>query len=81
MNKIILEIAKELGKAFIVGVGVQAAAITGAHLKKRLGPSDDKKTDPDADVRAENERLKAEVERLRSELAAREPFQATTPRD
>jgi hypothetical protein len=75
VGKVIVEVGRALGKAFIAGVGLEVARVAGMHLRKNLGPKDkddDERDDKDK-VREENERLKAEVTKLKEELAQRKP--------
>lgn len=71
VGKVVLEIAKALGKAVIAGVGVELARVASGHVQKRFGPKKDDKKPEDMtpeELRRENERLKAEVEALKERL-------------
>lgn len=68
IGKVLLEIAKALGKAVIAGVGVELARVASGHVQKRFGPKKDDKEPEDMtpeELRKENERLRAEVEELK----------------
>lgn len=81
VGKIIVEIGKALGKAVIAGVGLELARVASGHVRKRFGPKDDAKKNDEkkrdeqkpltaeeqlAKVKAENEELRAELERIKS---------------
>lgn len=71
VGKVLLEIAKALGKAVIAGVGVELARVASGHVQRRFGPKDDAKKAEDMtpeELREENARLKAEVEDLKQRL-------------
>ena len=73
VGKVVLEIAKALGKAVIAGVGVELARVASGHVQKRFGPKKDDKKPEDMtpeELRRENERLKAEVEALKERLGS-----------
>lgn len=67
-GRVLLEIAKALGKAVIAGVGVELARVASGHVQKRFGPKKDEKKPEEMtpeELRKENERLRAEVEELK----------------
>lgn len=73
VGKVLLEIAKALGKAVIAGVGVELARVASGHVQKRFGPKtgkDEKKPEEmtPEELKKENERLRAEVEELKERL-------------
>lgn len=72
VGKVLLEIAKTLGKAVIAGVGVELARVASGHVQKRFGPKKDDKKKPEEmtpeELKKENERLRAEVEELKERL-------------
>ena len=73
VGKVVIEIAKALGKAVIAGVGVELARVASGHVQKRFGPKKDDKKPEDMtpeELRRENERLKAEVEELKDRLGS-----------
>lgn len=73
IGKVLLEIAKALGKAVIAGVGVELARVASGHVQKRFGPKKDDKKPKEMtpeELREENERLRAEVEDLKSRMGA-----------
>ena len=84
IGKILLEVGKALGKAVIAGVGLELARAATGHVKKAVGPKDDKDVskDPpkdatkDADVTpaaataADVDRIRQENALLREELEA-----------
>jgi hypothetical protein len=74
IGKIVVEIGKALGKAVIAGVGLELARVASGHVKKRFGPKDDAKKKEEetltpeeqlAKAKAENEELRAELERIK----------------
>jgi hypothetical protein len=67
MSRLLVEIAKTLGKALIAGVGVEIARLAGQHLNTRLGPKKgpDGKRTPE-ELEAENQRLREELDKLRA---------------
>jgi len=78
IGKIVVDVARALGKAVVAGVGFQLAALASSHMQKKFGPADkkqseaDKKAELEADVervKAENEKLKAEIQALKDERA------------
>lgn len=71
VGKVLLEIAKALGKAVIAGVGVELARVASGHVQKRFGPKKDEKKPEEMtpeELKKENERLRAEVEELKERL-------------
>jgi hypothetical protein len=48
IGKILLEVGKALGKAVIAGVGLELARVASGHVKKAVGPKDDKAPSKDA---------------------------------
>ena len=73
IGKVLLEIAKALGKAVIAGVGVELARVASGHVQKRFGPKTEENPKKPEDMtpeelRAENERLRSEVSRLKERL-------------
>jgi len=72
VGKVIADIARALGKAVLAGVGLELAKVASDHVKRRLGPkkADGDDADEEPDLEAENQKLKAEIEKLRDELAA-----------
>ncbi|HEY4221083.1 MAG TPA: hypothetical protein VGO62_07065 [Myxococcota bacterium] len=68
LPRVVLALGKVLGEALIAGVGMEIAKVAGEHMKKRVGPKKTEAEQKAEDTAAENERLKAEVTRLREEL-------------
>lgn len=71
-GKVLVEIAKALGKAVIAGVGVELARVASGHVQRRFGvrqedPKKEEEMTPE-ELRRENQRLKAEVEALKQRL-------------
>ena len=85
IGKIVVDVARTLGKAVLAGAGLELAKVASDHLRRRLGPKDPpKEGEPEKDertpeeIRAENARLKTELERVREELdAARRAHRAS----
>lgn len=77
IGKIVLEIGKSVGKAVLAGIGLELAKVASDHVRRRLGPRDAKKPlTPEeqlAEVKAENEALKAELARVKASAAAPTP--------
>jgi cell division protein FtsB len=80
MEKIIVEIGRTLGKAVLAGLGVELARLASLALRKKLTPKEEAEkaaakaaaeAEAEQDLTAENEKLKAELEQLKTELAAR----------
>lgn len=84
IGKVLLEVGKALGKAVIAGVGLELARAATGHVKKAVGPKDDKAPSKDAPpetptpapataddverIRRENALLREELESLKREL-------------
>ena len=72
VGKVIADIARALGKAVLAGVGLELAKVASDHVKRRLGPkkNGEGEAEEEPDLESENAKLKAEIEKLRDELAA-----------
>lgn len=72
MGRIIVDIGRTLAKAVLAGVGVELARLVSLHMRKRLDPGDPAapaaEEELPEDLKAENAKLRAEVEKLKSEL-------------
>jgi hypothetical protein len=78
IGKVLLEVGKALGKAIIAGVGLELARAATGHVKKAVGPKDDKDASKDAPPDAPKDTAPptastaataADVERIRQENA------------
>ena len=66
MGKVIIDIARTLGKAILAGVGLELAKVASDQIRKKLGPKEQKDETPEE----ENARLKAELAKAREEIDA-----------
>jgi len=79
IGRVVADVAKQLAKAVLAGVGIELARVAGEHVRDRLGVQK-RRSDEEVDaLELENRRLKDEVLRLRRQLDEQREEQRADP--